>query len=287
MTTSRREFSLLTRISRTVPRTALAGAAAAALLLTGCGADAENSADALVVGSDLTYPPYAFFDGETPAGFDPDITGALAEELGVEAQYSDTRFEQLIPGLKSGQFDVIASALYITAERAAEVDFVPYFSTGNSILVAGSGEGGPTDASELCGLTVGVIKGGDIVQRLREDASGECTAAGEDAIDVREFTTDPEATQAMLSGQLDAHVTDAAVAASLVDNDSVDVAITSTRILYPIPVGLAVQKGDAETKERLESALAKLQENGRYAELLGEYNLEEPDAEQVASILGS
>ena len=111
-----------TSISRSrilrLQRTAVVGAATAAMLLTGCGSDAEASADALVVGTDLTYPPYAYFDGKTPAGFDPDITAALAAELGVEADYTDTRFEQLIPGLKAGQFDVIASALYITAERA-------------------------------------------------------------------------------------------------------------------------------------------------------------------------
>lgn len=272
--------------SRRLTRTAVVGSAAAALLLAGCGADAEASADALIVGTDLTYPPYAYFVGETPSGFDPDITAALAEELGVEAQYSDTRFEQLIPGLKAGQFNVIASALYITAERAQEVDFIPYFSTGNSILVT-EGSDPLADAADLCGLTVGVIKGGDIVQRLRTDASAECTAAGSEPIDVREFTTDPEATQAMLSGQLDAHVTDAAVAASLVENDDVDVTITSTQILYPIPVGLAVAKGDSDTKQQLEKALEDLRSSGRYAELLDQYNLEEPSEDQIAEILGS
>lgn len=274
-----------TRFHR-LERTAVVGAAAAALLLTGCGADSEASKDALTVGTDLTYPPYAYFVGETPTGFDPDITAALAEELGLEADYSDTRFEQLIPGLKAGQFDVIASALYITAERAKEVDFIPYFSTGNSILVTDGSE--PlADAADLCGRTVGVIKGGDIVQRLRVDASAECTDSGSDPIDVREFTTDPEATQAMLSGQLDAHVTDAAVAASLVENDGVDVTITSTQILYPIPVGLAVAKGDSDTKQRLETALEDLRASGRYAQLLEQYNLEEPNEDQIADILGS
>lgn len=244
----------------------------------------EGTSDALIVGSDLTYPPYAYFEGDNPAGFDPDITAAIAEEMGVTVEYKDTRFEQLIPGLQSGQFDVIASALYITSERAQEVDFIPYFSTGNSILVR-EGDAPLETAADLCGKVVSVIKGGDIVQRLREDASTACTDAGSEPIDVREFTTDPEATQAMVSGQVDAQVTDAGVASTLGDNADVAVEITSTDLLYPIPVGLGVEKGNAELVEKLETALQALKDNGTYAELLEQYNLAEPDEAQVAEIL--
>jgi polar amino acid transport system substrate-binding protein len=32
----------------------------------------------LMVGTDLTYPPYAFFDNKVPAGFDPDSSKLMA-----------------------------------------------------------------------------------------------------------------------------------------------------------------------------------------------------------------
>ncbi len=258
------------------------------MLLTSCASATVPSTDnaVLTVGSDLTYPPYAFFDGETPAGFDPDITAALATEMGLTASYEDTRFEQLIAGIKSDRFDVIASALYITQERAAEVDYVPYFSTGNSIVVA-AGASPLTDAMALCGQSVAVIKGGDIVQRLREDASADCIAVGEEAVDVREFTTDPEGTTALISGQVDAQLTDAGVASTLESATDNAVEISSTELLYPIPVGLAVKKGNTEMVTKLTAALDALKANGIYEELLAKYNLAEPDAAQVAEILGN
>ena len=164
------------------------------------------------------------------------------------------------------------------------MDFIPYFSTGNSILVR-EGEEPLETAADLCGKSVSVIKGGDIVQRLREEASTECTDAGNEPIDVREFTTDPEATQAMISGQVDAQVTDAGVASTLGENTGVAVEITSSELLYPIPVGLGVEKGNTELVEKLETALQAIKDNGTYAELLEQYNLAEPDEAQVAEIL--
>lgn len=265
---------------------ALGVLAAAGTALTACAASETTSAeDALRVGIDLTYAPYAYFEGETPAGFEVDATTAIAEELGIEVTYQDTRFEQLIPGLNADQFDLIASALYITPERAEQVDFIPTFATGNSIVVA-EGATPLATADDLCGLVVGVIKGGDIANSLRDDASADCAAAGAGAIDVREFPTDPEATQALLSGQLDAQVTDAGVASTLNENGTVAVQITSTELLYPIQVGMAVRKGDTETVERIRDAIAALQDNGVWADLLAEYNLSEPDEDAVAGILG-
>jgi len=264
----------------------------AALLMAGCGAgDGETGSSSasdstLRVGSDLTYPPYTYLEDGQPAGFDPDFVDALGREIDREPQVQDIRFEQLIASLKSNRIDVIASALYITAERAQEVEYIPYFTTGNSIVVASDGE--PlADAQDLCGLSVGVIKGGDIVQRLREDASAECEEAGEEPVDVSEFTTDPEATQALISGQVDAQVTDAAVAKEAVEKTSGQLTITSEALLYPIPVGLAVDKENTELAAEIRAGLKEMRDSGEYAELLDNYNLQEPDQARVDDILGS
>jgi ABC-type amino acid transport substrate-binding protein len=251
--------------------------------LSACGV--SSGYDGLIVGSDLTYPPYAYFEGKDPSGFDPDFVRAIGDHLGEDVSIQDTRFEQLIPNLKAGHSDLVASALYITPERAEQVDFIPYFSTGNSIVV-------PEDAAplrtvdDLCGKVVATIKGGDIVDQLRTDASGKCRDAGKRPIDVREFTTDPEGTQAMLSAQVDAQVTDAGVATTLNEKDGVKVKITSDELLYPIPVGIGIWKGDdGHIREQLDGAIDEMKADGTYDALLGKYNLAPVDQRQVDKIL--
>ena len=272
---------------------ATAAAMAAAVVFAGCSsgsdssdtkADGAGSSSNLVIGSDLTYPPYTYLSNDKPAGFDIDIVTALAKEMDVKPTFKDTRFEQLIPSINSGQIQLIASALYITAERAQQVDYIPYFSTGNSIIVK-DGSKSYADAASLCGVSVGVIKGAAAAQSMRGESSDKCKADGKKAIDVREFNTDPEATQAVLSGAVKAEVTDAAVAGSLVKKMDGRVKITSSALLYPVPVGLAVKKGNADLKKKVEDALAALQKNGAYDKLLKEYNLEPVNQDQVDAIL--
>ncbi len=269
--------------------TLFASATALVLTLSACGASPESSStasagDSLKVGSDLTYPPYAYLDGDTPAGFEADLWALLAPELGVEYTMQDTRFEQLIPGLNANHFDVVSSALYITAERAKQVDYIPYFATGNSIVSKADGSHQPESVLDLCELKVGVIKGSDIFTQLTVEGASLCEAAGKGPIIVSDFPTDPEATQALLAGQMNAQVTDAAVAANVIEMQP-SLKITSSELLYPIPVGMAVVKGNDELRERIEKGLDALRKSGAYQQLLDQYNLSEPTQEQLDAAL--
>lgn len=275
-----------TKIARFASATAVTGAL---LAVTLCGCSSSSTASAgssagssatgvatagtLAVGSDLTYPPYAYLNGGTPAGFDPDISRALAKQAGLTATFVDTRFAELIAGLESGRFDVIASDLYITGAREQQVDFIPYITTGNSLLVQSSGTYRPRTPADLCGKAVAVIAGGQIVTDLRGEASQSCTRAGRKPIDVREFASDPEGTQALLSGQVDAQLTVSAVAKAAVDKIGGALVISSTDLIYPIQAGLAVRKGNTALEKTLTSALHQLQQDGAYDKLLTQYNL--------------
>ncbi len=129
-----------------------------------------------------------------------------------------------------------------------------------------------------------MIKGAAVADSMRQEANGACQ--GSEPIDVREFPTDPEATQALLSGQVDAEVTDAAVAKVAVDKTSGELEITSDELLYPIPVGLAVERGNDALATKIREALDKLRASGKYQELLDKYNLKAPDQAEVDKILG-
>ncbi|QUH00882.1 ABC transporter permease subunit [Saccharopolyspora erythraea] len=263
------------------------------LLLAGCSSGGASgrpelvAPDRLTVGVDLSYPPYNYFDSGRPSGFDVDFDRALAQRMGLRPEFVDTSFEQLIAGLKAQRYDVAISALYITPERAKEIDFVPYFTTGNSLVVRTDSPLRPAGPAELCGQRVGVIKGGQIVTQLREQASAACVREGRPGIDVREFASDPVATQALIAGQLDVQATDAAVAKAAVDHSGRGLVITSSGLLYPTSVGIGLARSNPALKEQVTKAFEELKASGEYDRLLQRYNLRPVDPELVRANLGT
>lgn len=111
----------------------LVAAAALALMVVGTQAGAET----LRVGSETVYPPFEFLDSNSGkyVGFDIDLIDEVAKRAGFEPQILSMGLDSLIPALMSGSIDVAVSALTITPERAAKVDFTkPYYESGLSIM---------------------------------------------------------------------------------------------------------------------------------------------------------
>ena len=67
-------------------------------------------------------------------------------------------------------------------------------------------------AQDLCGKSVGVVTATVIADIMPHAESDKCKENGKGPITVKEFPTDPEATQALLAHQVDAQMTDGAVA---------------------------------------------------------------------------
>ena len=134
----RRPFGLLDALTFTV-------ALCLCLSLTGCGGGATGEGAAnppLVVGMDLSYPPFEMTDASgAPAGVSYEMARALADFLERELVVQNMPFAGLIPALRTGRVDVVISSLTRTDERAESIAFSePYFRVGLALLAArGSG----------------------------------------------------------------------------------------------------------------------------------------------------
>jgi polar amino acid transport system substrate-binding protein len=241
----------------------------------------------LLIGSDMTYPPYISIEEGTPTGFEFDFMNAVAEHMGLEPKYVDTRFAQLIVGLRSKRFDVIASMLYITPERAEVIEFVPHTQTGSSIMTGSNYAESPSEPRDLCGIRVSSIKGASWIPKLAKVSDDHCTPNELGEIDIREFATAAEATQAILAGAVEAQFADAAVAKLAVESTGDALKITSEELIYPIPVGLGVNSSNLGIKNAITSAIEKMKDTGEYQEILSAYNLSAPNPDEVEAALSN
>ncbi|OWJ98227.1 amino acid ABC transporter substrate-binding protein [Pseudomonas sp. A46] len=237
----------------------------------------------LTIGSDLTWAPFDYFDGDKPAGFDIELMEKVAQGMGLTPKVVDTRFANLVIGLSGKKFDVVASALYITPARAAQIDYVPYLKTGGALMTLKGSEFRPQRPEDLCGKRVASLKGAAWVPMLGKLSTEHCVAAGQGPILVQEYESSPASAQAVLSRAADVQFDDVAVSQMMLKQTRGRLEITSKELLEPVVIGLGVAKGNTELLKALIDQLDRLRKSGEYQALLAKYNLQDPTAEEVAA----
>jgi polar amino acid transport system substrate-binding protein len=92
----------------------------------------------IIVGSDTAYPPFEYVEDGVTTGFDVALMEAIGEKLGLEVEFLTYKFDALITDLQAGtSFDMVASAMTITEDRAESVDFSdPYINSNQSLAVS-------------------------------------------------------------------------------------------------------------------------------------------------------
>lgn len=257
--------------------------ALATLGLAGFLSQTAAAMDTLKIGTDLTYPPYNYLEGKEAAGFDAEFMHLVTKEMGVKPTFMDTRFANLIMGVNLKKFDVIASTLYVTPERAKQIEYIPYMKTGGVLLALKDGSFKPQKPEDLCGKKVSSIQGAAWINKLKTVSETYCAKEGSAAIDVREFPTSPEASQAVLSHAVDAQFEDAGVAKAAADKSG-KLTLTSD-IIYPVVVGLAVKKGNTELVDALKTAIHKAETTEDFKALLAKYSVATPNEDEITAAL--
>ena len=227
----------------------------------------------MTVGMEITYPPFESYDGDKVVGFDPEITALLANKMGIDYAFSDNKFTGLILGLASNKFDAVISGMYIIPERLEKADAIPYAKTGASIMVPKGSEIQPKTGEDLCGVKVGLQQGTTWVKTLHELSESYCVANNLAPIVVQEFPTAPEATQAMMSRNIQAQMEIAGAAQMLVQRTRERVEISSTTLVFPQTLGIYLKQGNDQLKAQLEKAMSEIKADGSYQALITKYEL--------------
>lgn len=236
-------------------------------------------------GSDMTFPPYEYIENNQPAGFDIELLNGIAQAIGREATNIDTRFPNLIPGLQGGRFDITNSSMYITPERLKVIDMIPYLKSGESILVRKDSAYQPKIPEDFCGHKIGSMGATSWLAQLEKLSLEYCVKEGLKPIELSVYTTDPQTTQALLSGAVEAQITDAAVAKGVISKLGNRIAISSETLIYPVLNGFGVKKGNTEVRTAMEEGLKKFSTTPEYAALLKKYNFQAPTAEDISTLM--
>ena len=268
----------------------VAALAASALLLTGCVdnstptpssepqavVEVDKAAQALLpaeiasagvleVGIDPTYPPNEYKnDAGDIVGWEVDLFNDIAAKLGLTANYNQSTFDNIIPGIETSKYSVGVSSFFDKVERQQVVDMVSYFTAGSQF----AGRAGETISTDnLCGLKVAAQNG---TAQYLEDIpamSKVCTDAGNDAITLLGFDTQDQATNAVLVSKADVFVADSPVTQFAVKQNDGKLQLVGD--IYDIYFyAFPVTKGSA-LAPAIAAAVNSLIADGTYTSILG------------------
>lgn len=246
--------------------------AIATLALGACGSDdggtTDSGADVVKAGtlsvcSDVPYPPFEDFDESSDSGykgFDVDVVSEIADRLELKLSIQDSSFDALQSGqsLNAGSCDLVASAMTITEEREANLDFSDgYYDSQQSLLVPADSD--IAGIGDLDGVKVGVQQGTTGKTYTEENASGAKIVT---------FPSDAEMFQAIKAGQVEALLQDLPVNLDHAEGGDYKVVETyETDEQY----GFAIKQGNTQLVDDVNEALSDMREDGTYDEIYNKY----------------
>jgi polar amino acid transport system substrate-binding protein len=116
------------------------------------------NAGTLVIGTDAPFPAYSYVDAAgTITGYERDIMDQVCARAVLSCAWVDTTFDQLIPGVMEGTFDVVVGGIAVTDDRRRLVDFTtPYHSTDDTEWYIGR-PGAPAPDAAMIAVQSGTV----------------------------------------------------------------------------------------------------------------------------------
>ncbi len=209
------------------------------------------------------WAPWTYHDEDgTLVGFDTEVGQAIAEKLGVEAEFVEGTWDGLFAGLDGGRYDAVINGVEMTPEREEKYDFTTPYAYIRTALVVKEGNDKIKTFEDLDGVVTSNSLG-----------STYADMAVEYGASVENVDTLSETVEMVLSGRAEATLN---AEVSIYDYLSqhpdapieiVDLTEDASRVSIP----LRKEAGCETLKEAIDQAIEELSEDGTLTELSEKY----------------
>ncbi|QGH70716.1 ABC transporter substrate-binding protein [Pseudactinotalea sp. HY158] len=216
------------------------------------------------------YPPFTMSeDGGTDViGINVDLAEELSALLGVEAEVLPGSFDGLIPGIQSERYDVGIATMADTEERREQVDFIDYFQSGSAIFVKPGNPLNIEGMNDLCGHSVGVVKG--TFQVIDAETQAElCDTDGAGKLDVQVFNEQAGMLLALSSGRTEVMLMDYVAGSYAATTEGGEQFEMTGEIETPQRKGMIVSPERSELRDAVQAAMQARRERSVFGDPRG------------------
>jgi PAS domain S-box-containing protein len=224
----------------------------------------------ILVGGDRNFPPFEYLDENgDPAGYNVDLTYAVAREMGLNVEVRLGLWKERIRALESGQIDVM-QGMYYSSTRGLKFDFSPAHTVNHLVAVVRRENAPPPETiEELKRLRI-VVEQDDIMHDYVEEngLSGRVTALDDQV----------EALKALAGGKFDCALVSRVTAFTLIEKHGWTRLVPAKKPLLSLDYCFAVPQGQQAVLAHFSEGLRVIKESGEYRRIhekwLGVYEKE-------------
>ncbi len=243
-----------------------------AALLTGLSACSSGKSDALksikekgkiVIGLEGNWQPWSYHDEQDNlVGYDVEVGKAIAEKLGVEAEFVEGPWDGLFAGIDAGRYDIIINGVGITEERQKSYDFSEPYAYDSSVLIVLEGNTDIKTFEDLAGKKTANSIGSTYMEL------GEACGATVEGVDSLVETLDM-----VKQGRVDATINAKTSFYDYMKVNPDDPLVIVDESDDPTSIAIPMVKGEstAELRKAINDAISQLHEDGTLSELSVKY----------------
>lgn len=228
--------------------------------------DSIKAAGKIVVATETAFPPFEYLDNGKIVGFGPELLGEVAKDMGVAFEQLDLPFQGILAGLAAGQYEMAATAVAITPERASTYAFTRPFAVIETVVMTAADNAAVDAVDDLNGLVVGTQLGSSPETSARDIDAKLKAAGGTGFKDLRLFQTFPDTAFALRSGQVDAILVGNTTAGEFLKQDP-DAFRIAAGLGDGVYIAWVVRPGNPKLLAAVNGTIARLADSGKLTEM--------------------
>ena len=222
-----------------------------------------QKAGKIVIAMEGNWAPWTYEDENgNLVGFEVEVSGAVAEKLGVTPEYVTGEWDGLLAGVQAGRYDVMANGVGFTEERAQAYYYSDFYAFNRTALVVRGDNEEIKSMEDLAGKTT--CNSANSTYQLLAEKYGAT---------VKDVESLSGTIDELLAGRVDATL-NAEVSINDYMREKPDADIKIVAFDEDVEqVGMIMPYGDssASLRDAINKALAELREEGKLAEISTKY----------------
>ena len=244
--------------------------ALAMTMFTACGSEEKSEESGkkaqLKMATNAEFPPYEYREGQDIVGIDVEMAQAVADKLDMELVVEDMEFDSIVPAVVSGKQDIGVAGMTVTEDRLKSVDFTDSYAQAVQVIIV-------KEDSKIKSVDDLFVEGAGIKAGVQLGTTGDIFVTDDFKANksgtVEEYNKGADAVQALVSGKIDCVVIDNEPAKKFVEANE-GLKILDTEYVTE-EYAIAVSKDNAELKDKINTALKELKEDGTLQKIVDKY----------------